>query len=876
MAYQSLYRKYRPQTFSDVMGQEHVTRTLQNALATNRVAHGYLFTGTRGTAKTTVARLLAKSLNCLAADRPTSEPCNRCAACQSITAGACIDVIEMDAASHRGVADMEEVRKAVGYGPMEMRYKVFIIDEAHQLSSDAKDAFLKTLEEPPDNVVFILATTEPQAIPITIRSRCQQFDFKRGTLHDIAARLRYVLDCESVSYTPDAINLVARGAEGSWRDALSLLEQVLAFAPSHIAGADVDAVLGTLDGEMLARVTRAVAEKNAPGTFALAGELLDAGKEARTLLRTLSAHFRDLLIVSVGGPAVGMEFTPEEVGGLQNEARAFTPAQMMRAMEILNEAQGETRWNNQHRLLVELAFLKLMTLGDAPAVGKGANASALPQTVFATAPIVFSAPPLAPEVSPPLPASGGFQDNPHNPLPAAKPPVPAMPLRSADENAGALPSEVSSLVVEDTLPAAFFAADADETDDEDEYVPPFDEADETDESEAEAENEDDEAIGADTSHDAVRIDAVLAYGSYQTEEADAEAEPVDDGPSLFEELPNPTPPFLEPVSAPAPVSHAADDTLSLLDGEPEADLEETPAPLIAATPSEPEVSEKAEPAEAIVAPSEPDKSESDEPEVPSVTLDEVMRAWPEFLRKAGMVSKKTEFMMVTARPVSADKSGIEIAFGSRANFEIMNTPVAQGFVRNVLLRCLGASHIAVRFVLDESAPAEPKRAPTKEKKTVRDPLAELDALEKSENNAHNGLGKHNAWGNTDNGSSGSGNGTSAPVHHSPPAYGFSGGGSNGSGNAGDYAAPPPRREPAPFAPSASFGTAENAPRRRPDADFATAPAYRAAPVAAAAGATTGVAGAARDTEASARHALLLENSLVQDVLSVFGGEITDE
>ena len=861
MAYQSLYRKYRPQTFSDVMGQEHVTRTLQNALATSRVAHGYLFTGTRGTAKTTVARLLAKSLNCLSTDRPTSEPCNNCAACQSITAGACIDVIEMDAASHRGVADMEEVRKAVGYGPMEMRYKVFIIDEAHQLSSDAKDAFLKTLEEPPDNVVFILATTEPQAIPITIRSRCQQFDFKRGTLHDIAARLRYVLDCENVSYTPDAINLVARGAEGSWRDALSLLEQVLAFAPSHIAGADVDAVLGTLDSEMLARVTRAVAEKNAPGTFALAGELLDAGKEARTLLRTLSAHFRDLLIVSVGGPAVGMEFTPEEVGGLQNEARAFTPAQMMRAMEILNEAQGETRWNNQHRLLVELAFLKLMTLGDAPPVGKGANASPLPQTVFATAPIVFSAPPLAPAASAPLPASGGFQDNPHNPLPAPKPSVPAMPLRSADESAGALPSEVPSLAAEeDTLPAAFFAADADETDDEDEYVPPFDEADATDESADEAEDAGDDSIIGDTSQDAVRIDAVLAYDSYQTEETDAEAEPVDDGPSLFEELPNSTPPFLAPVSAPAPVSHAADDTLSLLDGEPEAGLEETPAPLTAAAPSEPEVYQKAEPAEAIAAPSEPD-----EPEVPSVTLDEVMRAWPEFLRKAGMVSKKTEFMMVTARPVSADKSGIEIAFGSRANFEIMNTPVAQGFVRNVLLRCLGASHIAVRFVLDESAPAEPKRAPAKEKKTVRDPLAELDALEKSENNAHNGFGKHNAWGNTDNGSNGAG----APVHHSPPAYGFPGGGGNGSSDAGDYAPPPPRREPAPFAPSASFGTAENAPRRRPDADFATAPAYRAAPVAAA-------AGGARDGEASARHALLLENSLVQDVLSVFGGEITDE
>ena len=392
MAYQSLYRKYRPQNFTDVMGQGHVTRTLQNALASGRVAHGYLFTGTRGTAKTTVARLLAKALNCESANRPVTEPCNQCEACRSITAGTCIDVIEMDAASHRGVADIEEVRKAVGYGPMQFRYKVFIIDEAHQLSSDAKDAFLKTLEEPPDNVVFILATTEPQAIPITIRSRCQQFDFKRGSLQEITARLRFVLDAEGVTYEPEAIVLVARGAEGSYRDSLSLLEQVLAFAPKHVGAADVDLVLGTLDAEMLGRVTEAVANRDAAGAFALAGQLLDAGKEARTLLRTLALHFRDLLLVSVGGPAAGAEFTPEEVQRLQAEARRFTPAQMMRAMDILNEAQGETRWNNQHRLLVELTFLKMMNLGEGP--GAGAPA-------FATAPIVFSS--ATPAVAAPAP-----------------------------------------------------------------------------------------------------------------------------------------------------------------------------------------------------------------------------------------------------------------------------------------------------------------------------------------------------------------------------------------------------------------------------------------------------------------------------------------
>ncbi len=398
MAYQSLYRKYRPQTFSDVVGQGHVTRTIQNALASGRIAHGYLFTGTRGTAKTTVARLLAKALNCEAHDRPTAEPCNQCDACKSVTAGSCIDVIEMDAASHRGVADIEEVRKAVGYGPMQFRYKVFIIDEAHQLSSDAKDAFLKTLEEPPANVVFILATTEPQAIPITIRSRCQQFDFKRGSLAEISARLKYVLDCEGVTYAPDALALVARGAEGSYRDSLSLLEQVLAFAPRHITAADVDTVLGTLDSEQLARVTHAVARADAPGVFAIAGDLLDAGKEARTLLRALSGHFRDLLLVSVGGPAVASELTPDEVGLLQQEARLFTPQQLMRAMDVVNEGLSELRWNNQHRLLIELTFLKLMTLGDEQGKGK----------IFATAPIVFA---------PALPASHAFP--PPAPMPVA-------------------------------------------------------------------------------------------------------------------------------------------------------------------------------------------------------------------------------------------------------------------------------------------------------------------------------------------------------------------------------------------------------------------------------------------------------------------------
>ncbi len=242
-----------------------------------------------------------------------------------------------------------------------------------------------------------------------------------GSLADIAGRLRYVLDQEGVTYTPEAVNLVARGAEGSYRDALSLLEQVLAFSPRRLASQEVDAVLGTLDAEMLARVTEVIASRDAPAAFTLAGEMLDAGKEARTLLRTLSAHFRDLLLVSVGGPAVASELTPEEVGRLQQEAQRFQP-QMLRALDILNEAQGETRWNNQHRLLVELTFLKLMNLGDGVERANGGGGA----TTFATAPIVFPSPAA---MAPPPPIMGdrrlrgerrlrGVPDCPHPPAPS--------------------------------------------------------------------------------------------------------------------------------------------------------------------------------------------------------------------------------------------------------------------------------------------------------------------------------------------------------------------------------------------------------------------------------------------------------------------------
>ena len=410
-------------------------------------------------------------------------------------------------------------------------------------------------------------------------------------------------------------------------------------------------------------------------------------------------------MVSVGGPAVGMEFTPDEVGRLQAEARAFTPPQMMRAMDVLNEAQGETRWNNQHRLLVELAFLKLMTLGDAPPSAKGATAVPLPQTVFATAPIVFAAPQpqtVAPPaqqrvttpVLPPLPPNnGGFRRD-----------VPETLSRwliekPLTQNPPLLGGRGAESDPEQTLAPDFFANDA--IDDEDDYVPSHGD---DDVPLSEDEDEDDKPVVVATTADPVRASFIAARIEEAVgADADEDEEPVDDGPSLFDdEFPNATPAFTPPapVTADAPLfpTVAATQTVSAeptLVAQPAAapdllslDAEDDEGDVFDAVngdvQDEPDAEDTAPPVIVAAPPAQP--AAEAEPEGPPITLDDVLRAWPEFLRKAGMVSKKTEMMMLSARPVSADRSGIEIAFGSRATFEMMNTPVALGFVRNVLLQ----------------------------------------------------------------------------------------------------------------------------------------------------------------------------------------------
>lgn len=356
MPYISLYRRYRSQTFEDVMGQDHVTRTLQNAIRLGKVSHAYLFCGTRGTGKTTTARLLAKAMNC---DKgPTPTPCNVCPACISITEGRAMDIIELDAASHRGIGDVKDINENVKFAPMELRYKVFIIDEAHQLSNDAKDAFLKTLEEPPQHTIFILATTEPQSIPITIRSRCQQFDFRRGSLRDIRDRLKYVADGEGVKVEDAALDLMAENAEGSWRDALSLLEQVLAYTDGQITIDDVNTVLGTVNREFLFGLVDTLSERDESGAFQAAAEVVESGKDIQQLLKSIAQHFRNLLFAQVSRDLSDLTTSEELVSRLRSQSEKFGRGSLMRAVEILTEAEKDIRFSDQHRLILELALLK--------------------------------------------------------------------------------------------------------------------------------------------------------------------------------------------------------------------------------------------------------------------------------------------------------------------------------------------------------------------------------------------------------------------------------------------------------------------------------------------------------------------------------------
>jgi len=369
MAHIALYRTWRSQTFREVVGQSHITRTLQNSLREHRLSHAYLFNGPRGTGKTSTAKILAKAVNCL--NGPAEEPCNVCSACERITEGSVMDVVEIDAASNRGVEEIRDIRDKVKYAPTEVRQKVYIIDEVHMLTTEAFNALLKTLEEPPAHVMFILATTEPHKIPATILSRCQRFDFRRVSMEEQVQRLRYVCEQEDIEIDDEALHYIARLSDGGMRDALSLLDQAASFAAGAVRLTDILAITGGVAADQFARLVGAIRRKELGEALVLIDRFMQEGKSADKCMESLIDYFRDLLMVRMvpNSPAV-----TERIYDLEQQrevAGQFAPADMMAYIETLNRYHSEMKYSAQPQTLLEIAVMRIC--GDAGSAAAGGS-----------------------------------------------------------------------------------------------------------------------------------------------------------------------------------------------------------------------------------------------------------------------------------------------------------------------------------------------------------------------------------------------------------------------------------------------------------------------------------------------------------------------
>lgn len=368
MAYQVIARKWRPQTFNEVTGQEPITRTLRNAIEHQRLHHAYLFSGARGVGKTTSARLLAKALNCHKSPQPTPTPCrsddpDQCPSCREITESRSIDVQEIDAASNTGVDNVREaIIASVGIAPARDRYKIFIIDEVHMLSGAAFNALLKTLEEPPPRVVFIMATTEKHKVPETILSRCQQFEFRTIATAKILERLKLIAQSEQISIPDEALREIARSGEGSMRDAQSALDQVISFAGTEIRKEDVEMALGIAGADILTRIMESIAANRPADAIAVVDDIVMRGHDLRNFCRDLLAHFRDLLVSKVSGNVELLESAVCEPEELKRQAALFSEADLVRFFHSLSETETKLRAATQPRYQLEVGIVKLMEL----------------------------------------------------------------------------------------------------------------------------------------------------------------------------------------------------------------------------------------------------------------------------------------------------------------------------------------------------------------------------------------------------------------------------------------------------------------------------------------------------------------------------------
>ncbi|HEX3103021.1 MAG TPA: DNA polymerase III subunit gamma/tau [Terriglobales bacterium] len=443
MSYQVLARKYRPQKFSEVIGQEHVTRTLKNAIEQERIAHGYIFSGHRGIGKTTVARILAMALNCRSSDKPVAEPCGVCDSCTEIRAGNAVDVIEIDAATNRGIDEIRELREAARYRPARDRFKIYILDEAHQITDAAFNALLKTLEEPPGHVIFMLATTQPEDIPQTIRSRCQHFSFRAVKFEQIVEQLKDLCGRENIQADEDALALLAEAGDGSMRDALSILDQAIASSQGQLSADAVRQLIGVAPSGILEEIMQAVARSSSEEILQSVDRLLAEGQNPVHFARQLVRFLRNATVAKVAGPDSSLlQISSDERARVGRVAELFSEEELTRHLQIMLRTHSELGYRQEQRFHLELGLLKLAHVQrllplEQLLSGVEANRPAAPERKLTLAPEPRKADPATPSrtfVSP-FAADSARKGTPRSEFADQNNPAPSRPVSAATNSA---------------------------------------------------------------------------------------------------------------------------------------------------------------------------------------------------------------------------------------------------------------------------------------------------------------------------------------------------------------------------------------------------------------------------------------------------------